>query len=146
MRLIRHPAAAFLAALPLVFSALASAHDSQELTTELRAAKRLEEGRDTFRHATFGDEDFWGGVLGLHRAIAGAANGGVGPGVSPKTALKVGLKNDVDALPGRVRRALRARDLDLDDPAVTLTLLKLDAVVGLTGFFDKSGRLSSVGI
>jgi hypothetical protein len=146
MRLIRHPAAAFLAALPLVFSALASAHDSQERTTELRAAKRLEEGRDTFRHATFGDEDFWGGVLGLHRAIAGAANGGVGPGVSPKTALKVGLKVDVDALPGRVRRALRARDLDLDDPAVTLTLLKLDAVVGLTGFFDKSGRLSSVGI
>src|SRR6185369_333384 len=59
----------------------------------------LEEGRKTFRYDTFGSEAFWGDALQLHKAIAGAKNGGVGPGVSPKTALAVGLKVDVDALP-----------------------------------------------
>src|SRR5262245_49934199 len=50
------------------------------------ADQMLAEGRETFRFDTFGDEDFWGGALQLHAAIAGAANGGVGPGVSPSTA------------------------------------------------------------
>src|SRR5215208_3884218 len=49
-------------------------------------------GRNIFRFDTFGDQAFWGDALQLHRAIAGAENGGVGPGVSPKTALAVGLK------------------------------------------------------
>src|SRR6266516_5378224 len=62
------------------------------------AQKMMEEGRQTFRFDTFGDEAFWGDALQLHRAIAGSPNGGVGPGVSPKTALAVGLKVDVDAL------------------------------------------------
>jgi cytochrome c peroxidase len=146
MKATHHPRKALLAALPLAFSTMAFAHDSQELTTEQRAVKTIEEGRQTFRYATFGDEDFWGGVLGLHEAIAGAANGGVGPGVSPKAAMQVGLKVDSEALPKHVKRALRADALNLNDPAVTLALLKLDAVVGLTGFFDKSGRLRSVGI
>jgi hypothetical protein len=48
---------------------------------------------------TFGSEAFWGDTLHLHKAIAGEKNGGVGPGVSPKTALSVGLKVDADALP-----------------------------------------------
>ena len=56
------------------------------------------QGKDTFRFNTFGDEAFWGDTLQLHLAIAGAANGGVGGGVSPRTALAVGLKVDVDAL------------------------------------------------
>src|SRR5690242_3699532 len=51
----------------------------------------IAQGRQTFRFDTFGDEDFWGGALGLDKAIEGAAHGGVGPGVSPKTALAVGL-------------------------------------------------------
>ena len=59
------------------------------------------QGKQTFRFDTFGDQAFWGGTLHLNDAIAGAANGGVGPGVSPKTALSVGLKVDVDALPAR---------------------------------------------
>jgi mono/diheme cytochrome c family protein len=66
--------------------------------------------------------------------------------VSPETALAVGLKVDVTALPRSVRRAIRAGDVDLGDPAVTLQLLRLDAVVGLTGFFDRSQQLESVGI
>ncbi|HEY6175649.1 MAG TPA: hypothetical protein VIX73_14420 [Kofleriaceae bacterium] len=99
----------------------------------------------TFRYDTFGDEAFWGGTLQLHQAIAGAANGGVGNGVSPRTALAVGLKVDVDALPRSLRDALRDGKVDLDDPASTLALLRTGAVVGVTGIFDH-GKLTSVGI
>lgn len=59
----------------------------------------IAEGRQIFRYDTFGDEDFWGGQLRLHEAIEGEQFGGVGPGVSPATALAVGLKVDVQALP-----------------------------------------------
>ena len=61
----------------------------------------MEEGQKTFRYDTFGDEVFWGDALHLHQAIEGERFGGVGPGVSPATALAVGLKVDVDALPIR---------------------------------------------
>ncbi len=111
------------------------------------AAERLaERGRDTFRRDTFGDEAFWGGKLRLHEAIEGAAHGGVGPGVSPRTALAVGLKVDVDALPDSLKRALAAGQVNLDDPATTVALLGLDAVVGVKGFPDGSGGLRAVGI
>ena len=110
------------------------------------AEDMIEEGQRTFRFDTFGDEAFWGDTLQLHKAIEGAALGGVGPGVSPKTALAVGLKVDVDALPKDVIDALKAGKLNLDDPATTLALLKLKAVVGLTGFFNKQGTLRAVGI
>jgi hypothetical protein len=63
----------------------------------------LDEGRRTFRYDTFGDETFWGDALQLHKAIEGEKHGGVGAGVSPKTALAVGLKVDVDALPVALR-------------------------------------------
>lgn len=110
------------------------------------AAALLEEGRRTFREDTFGDEALWGGTLRLHEAIAGEALGGVGPGVSPRTALAVGLKADAEALPPPLRGQLRRGEVDLDDPATTLALLELDAVVGVTGFFDGQGRLSAIGI
>jgi hypothetical protein len=104
-------------------------------------------GRKIFRFDTFGDEAFWGGTLGLHRAIAGEANGGVGAGLSPKAALGLGLKVDVNALPGQLRSDLRHGRVDLDDPATTIALLKLDAVVGVRGFFDDGNRhLQAVGI
>src|ERR671912_1803831 len=51
------------------------------------ALRMLDEGRRTFRYDTFGSESFWGDALQLHKAIAGEKNGGIGPGVSPKTAL-----------------------------------------------------------
>jgi hypothetical protein len=107
---------------------------------------QIDEGRQTFRYDTFGDEAFWGDTLHLHRAIAGQANGGVGGGVSPRTALAVGLKVDVDALPYDLRVALAAGHVDLDDPASTLALLKVSSVIGLTGVFDRHGKLSSIGI
>ena len=110
------------------------------------ARKSLEEGQRTFRYDTFGDEEFWGGTLQLNRAIAGSANGGVGGGVSPRTALAVGLKVDVDALPPALRQQLLRGEVNLDDPAVTLALLKLDAVVGVKGFFDANGGMRTMGI
>ena len=82
----------------------------------------------------------------LHQAIAGSANGGVGPGVSPKTALSVGLKVDAEAVPADVAAGIKAGTVNLDDPKTTLALLKLNAVVGLTGFFSSTSGLQSIGI
>jgi hypothetical protein len=119
--------------------------DEQSLIDQMK--KTLADGRNSFRNATFGDQAFWGGTLRLHEAIAGAANGGVGPGLSPRAALALGLKVDVAALPSTVRNALAAQQVDLDDPATTLLLLALNAVVGVRGFFGESGaRLRAVGI
>ena len=84
--------------------------------------------------------------LQLHKAIAGEKNGGVGPGVSPKTALSVGLKVDADALPDALKEQLAAGKVDLDDPATTIALLKLNAVVGVTAFANPDGSVKSMGI
>src|SRR5215216_2769857 len=110
------------------------------------AQSMLEEGRQIFRYDTFGDETFWGDTLQLHQAIAGEANGGVGPGVSPTTALELGLKVDMDAIPADLAAQIQAGEVDLDDPASTLALLQQNAVVGVTGFFDDGGSLTAVGI
>ncbi len=106
----------------------------------------ISQGKQTFRFDTFGDQDFWGGQLHLHQAIEGAQFGGVGPGVSPAAALAVGLKVDVQALPDSLQKALKRGQVNLNDPAVTLSLLRLNAVVGVTGFFNSDGSLSSIGI
>ena len=103
-------------------------------------------GRQTFRFDTFGDEAFWGDQLQLHTAIEGSKLGGVGAGISPRQALALGLKVDVDALSGDVLGALKSGKANLDDPATTLALLKANAVVGLTGFFNANGTLKSIGI
>lgn len=106
----------------------------------------ISEGKDIFRFDTFGDEDFWSGLLHLDKAVAGASNGGFGPGVSPRTALAVGLKVDAEALPASVVSGILAGTVDLDDPATTLALLKLDAVVGVKGTFNSDGALNAIGI
>ncbi len=110
------------------------------------ARAMLDEGRKTFRYDTFGSEAFFGDALQLHKAIAGAKNGGVGPGVSPKTALSVGLKVDADALPAALKKQLAAGKVNLDDPATTIALLKLNAVVGVTAFTNPDGSVKSMGI
>ena len=109
-------------------------------------ASVIDEGRQTFRFDTFGDEAFWGDQLQLHTAIEGSKFGGVGPGISPKAALALGLKVDADALPGKILGALQSGHANLDDPATTLALLKANAVVGVTGFFNSNGTLKSIGI
>src|SRR5690349_9471977 len=114
--------------------------------TASNAVQLVTQGRQIFRLDTFGDQAFWGDMLKLHLAIEGSRLGGVGPGVSPKTALSVGLKVDVDALPKDLLAHLKQGKVNLDDPAITLALLKLNAVVGVTGIFNSAGTLQSMGI
>ena len=109
-------------------------------------ARLVSQGKQTFRFDTFGDQAFWGSTLHLNQTIAGAKNGGIGPGLSPKTALALGLKVDVNALPKSVQHGILNGTVNLDDPATTLALLKLNAVVGVKGFFDSNSNLTSVGI
>ena len=115
-------------------------------SVEQHALEQVRQGRATFRYSTFGDEAFWGDGLGLHLAIAGAANDGVGPGLTPAAALAAGLKVDLAALPRSVQRDIARGKVNLEDPAVTLDLLRLDAVVGITGIFNERGRITSMGI
>ena len=94
------------------------------------ATEMMVQGKEVFRYDTFGTEGFWGETLGLHQA----------------TALAVGLKVDADALPSDLVRQLKAGKVDLDSPSTTLALLKLNAVVGVTGRFQNDGSLRSIGI
>ncbi len=120
--------------------------NSFDRTILANSQQSLADGRETFRFDTFGDEDFWGGTLQLHKAIEGARFGGVGGGVSPRTALALGLKVDVDALPASLQEQLKHGRVNLDDPATTLALLKLNSVIGVTGIFNPDGSLKSMGI
>lgn len=106
----------------------------------------INDGKAIFRFDTFGDEDFWSGLLHIDKAIAGKNLGGFGPGVSPKTALAVGLKVDAAALPSNVVEGIKSGAVNLDDPATTIALLKLNAVVGVKGNFTEKGELKSLGI
>jgi mono/diheme cytochrome c family protein len=106
----------------------------------------IADGKNTFRFDTFGDEDFWSGLLHLDKAIAGSANGGYGAGVTPVTALSVGLKVDAEALPQSVVTGISNGTINLNDPATTIALLKLNAVVGVQGNFDAAGNFKSMGI
>ncbi|MDP9200990.1 MAG: c-type cytochrome [Gemmatimonadota bacterium] len=85
----------------------------------------LTAGREVFRFDTFGDEQFWTDTARMHEVVQKS--------VSPTTALSVGLKVDADAIPADVAAAIKAGKVDLNDPATTVTLLKLNAVVGLKG-------------
>src|SRR5947209_3807390 len=108
--------------------------------------KMFEEGKQIFRYDTFGDEVYWTDKLKLHQAIQGSKFGGVGPGVSPKTALAVGLKVDMDALPADLVEKIKKGEVNLDDPATTLALIKLESVLGLKGTFNQNGSLKTLGL
>jgi hypothetical protein len=125
MRLIGAAAIAFV--LALTFSSVSAREEHH----------RRFDGREIFRFDTFGDEQFWTDVLRLHEAVQD---------LEPAKALSVGLKVDADALPPAIVEALEAEQVDLNDPAVTLALLRLNAVVGVIGKVDESGRLTSIGI
>ena len=106
------------------------------LATSRSAADQID-GQQIFRFDTFGDEQLWTNVLRMHEVVAT---------VDPATALGVGLKVDVDALPPAVLAAIRAGQVDLTNPAVTTELIRLKAVVGLKGAVDGTGRLTSLGV
>jgi len=106
----------------------------------------IADGKQIFRFDAFGDEDFWSGLLHIDKAILGMNNGGFGAGVSPLDALNVGLKVDVEALTPEVIAGIESGDIKLNEPATTLALLKLNAVVGVKGNFTTQGILQSIGI
>ncbi len=89
------------------------------------SAQTIAQGRQTFRHETFGNEQFWTDTARMHEVVQTS--------VSPVTALSVGLKVDADAIPADVAQAIKDGKVDLNSPATTVTLLKLNAVVGLKG-------------
>src|SRR3954470_3256530 len=82
-------------------------------------------GKDIFEFDTFGDETFWTDTLRMHEVISSA--------VDPTTALSVGLKVDTDSLPPAVVQGIQNGSISLTDPATTVALLKLNAVVGVRG-------------
>src|SRR5918993_3264302 len=129
MRLIAAAGTIFMLALTFALSArqITDAIDDEE----------IREGQEIFRYDTFGDEQLWTDVLRMHEVVAT---------VSPATALAVGLKVDVDALPAGIISALKVGQVDLNDPAVTTELLRLNSVVGVIGKVNDSGQLKSVGI
>src|SRR5918994_1534249 len=107
----------------------------------------VKRGREIFRYDTFGSESFWGDKLKLHEAIAGEKQGGRGPGLSPKQALQLGLKVDQGKIPSTLLEGIKGGAVSLENPETTLELLRANAVVGVTGFFDKKDkRLRSIGI
>jgi hypothetical protein len=114
--------------------------------TDIRknADDMLEKGRAVFRFETFGNEVFWTDQLQLHKAIADKGAGGIGPGLTPKAALDAGLKVDIDVLPKFVKQQVAEGKL-LNDVDFTLTLLKLNSVVGVVAKFDE-GNLKSIGL
>ena len=111
------------------------------------AETMLDEGRKTFRYETFGSEAFWGDTLQLQKAIAGEKNGGGQLSVSPTTALSAHWpQGRADALPDALKQQIKAGKVNLDDPATTIALLKLNAVVGNTAFANPDGSVKSMGI
>jgi len=125
---------------PARLIAIASAVFALSLSTVIsgdRDERFDRDGRQIFRYDTFGDEQLWTNVLRMHEVVAQ---------VAPSTALAVGLKVDAEALPDGVAGALRAGQVDLSNPAVTVELLRLNAVVGLKGAVSNTGQLTSVGI
>jgi mono/diheme cytochrome c family protein len=110
-----------LAGAVMVVAACGGSDDDDEADRQAT----LEQGRQIFRYDTFGDEAQWTDTLRLHEVIRSS--------VPPVAALAVGLKVDVDALPAALLDALRNGSVDLNSPATTVALLKLDAVVGLKG-------------
>jgi hypothetical protein len=90
------------------------------------------DGKTIFRFDTFGDEQLWTDTLRIHEVIESS--------VSPVTALAVGLKVDSEVLPPDFLTTH-----DLNDPATTVELIRLNAVVGIVGKV-KAGKLKRVGI
>lgn len=137
------PQSKYLSVVPFVAAlAVASCGGSTHNDDAASAnAALVAQGKDIFRSDTFGDEAFWTDVLHMNDVIASA--------VDPATALSVGLKVDVDALPPAVVQGVLDGSIDLTKPATTVALLKLNAVVGVKGTVENINgvdTLTHVGI
>jgi hypothetical protein len=103
------------------------------------------EGKAIFRFDTFGSEFFWGDQLRLHEAIAGERYGGVGPGLTPRQALALGLKVDSGLTPAILAQAIAGGSVSFDSPKTTLELLRAGSVIGVKASFE-GGQMKRVGI
>jgi mono/diheme cytochrome c family protein len=120
--------------------------DAQRDDVNDHADAMLEEGRETFRYETFGSEAFWTQTR-LHEAILGEKQGGVGPGLTAKGALELGLKVDILKLLKILVEVLQAGSVSLESPETTLELLRADAVVGVKAIVDeKTGDVTGIGL
>ena len=137
MRLGSRAATLFVFALMAAFGLGASGTQILQSSSVRKEKKERHDGQAIFRFDTFGDEQLWTDVLRIHEVVAA---------VAPLDALNLGLKVDVEALPDAIVAALQAGQVDLTSPAVTIELLRHDAVVGIQGQVSDSGELTSIGI
>lgn len=139
MKLVGAAVIVFAAAMAYATSGFAPATRAEQLDSQSTQVvdRTLRDGQTIFRFDTFGDEQLWTNVLRMHEAVAT---------VDPATALAVGLKVDVDALPPSLIAALQAGQVDLTSPATTIELLRLNAVVGVKGTVSTTGQLTSLGV
>ena len=112
---------------------------------EKNMKEMFDKGKAVFRFETFADEVFWTDQLQLQKVIADSKHGGIGQGITPKQALDAGLRVDLAVLPKFLRRKIKQGKF-LDDPWVTLQLIKINAVLGVVGKFDGDGNLKSIGL
>ncbi|HSU32532.1 MAG TPA: hypothetical protein VLJ11_14970 [Bryobacteraceae bacterium] len=130
------PAACLVLAVVIPLKAKPNPKESQFLgSAENNAKELIDQGRQIFRFDTYGDETFWTGQLHIEQAVAT---------VTPRTALGLGLKVDSDALSPSVVEAIKHGRVNLNDPAVTLELIKQNAVLGVVGTVN-NGTLEKVG-
>jgi hypothetical protein len=139
MRVIGAASIVFVLMMAFAISQVTSASSRQLEASGIASGREagLTDGKNIFRFDTFGDEQLWTDVLRMHDVI---------PAIDPVTALGVGLKVDVEALPPSLVDALGRGQVDLTDPGVTIELLRLDAVVGVKGAVDATGHLTKVGV
>jgi hypothetical protein len=104
----------------------------------------MKKGKAVFRFETFGDEVFWTDKLQLHKVLVSEKHGGIGNGLAPKDALAAGIKVDLRMLPEFLKQKIKEGKF-LDDPLVTLELLRLNAVVGVIAKFEDN-KIKSVGL
>jgi mono/diheme cytochrome c family protein len=126
------------ASLALTLAACGGGSSPSVSSPPAASASQLADGKQTFRFNTFGDEAFWTGTLQMNQVVQTS--------VDPTTALSVGLKVDADSLPPSLIQAILAGQVDMQSPATTVALLKLNAVVGLQATVDANGTVTQLGI
>ncbi len=115
-----------------IVAAAAGCSDGKTIITGEPPPEQQFDPQATFRFDTYGDEALWTDVLRMHEVVMT---------ISPETALAVGLKVDAEALPEGILETA-----DLTDPATTVELLRLNAVVGVQAEVSPDGVVTRFGI
>lgn len=125
-------------------SELRATYRAVHRTLQTASGDAVDRGREVFMYETFGNEGFFGDVLGLHTLLNG---------VPPAAAVSLGVQVDVTRVPQPIVDVLlgddfAAKQAALQDPAVTRALIKAGAVIGVVGRYDDpaSDTMTSAGI